>query len=79
MPPSPAFGWFQPPRRSHTHRHCQMGDNMSLKHLFHRRTKATGISSPEPAGTCEATPLAPSEDLQEAWAELTEPPRVLRR
>ncbi|MDP9695142.1 UNVERIFIED_ORG: hypothetical protein J2X79_002711 [Arthrobacter globiformis] len=45
---------------------------MSLKHLFHRRTKATGISSPEPAGTCEATPLAPSEDLQEAWAELTQ-------
>ncbi|MFJ5696571.1 hypothetical protein [Arthrobacter sp. NPDC093139] len=25
----------------------------------------------EPAGTCEATQLAQSEDLQEAWAELT--------
>ncbi|WP_235565224.1 hypothetical protein [Arthrobacter sp. Soil764] len=49
---------------------------MHLKHLFHRRAKATGSPATELSGTGEANaPLAQTEDLQEAWAELTEAAR----
>lgn len=46
---------------------------MHLKHLFHRRAKATGSPAPELAGAGAAkAPLAQTKDLLEAWAELTE-------
>ncbi|MFF2317378.1 hypothetical protein ACFVTE_14020 [Arthrobacter sp. NPDC058097] len=47
---------------------------MSLKHLFRRKAKATGSRAAEAAGQASA-PLAQTEDLQEAWAELTEAAR----
>jgi hypothetical protein len=44
-----------------------------LKHLFHCKTKGSGSSAPEIPGRCEANaPPAQTEDLQKAWAELTE-------
>ncbi|MET3934382.1 hypothetical protein [Arthrobacter sp. OAP107] len=46
---------------------------MRLKHLFHRKTKGPRRLATELAGTGEAkAPPAQTEDLQEAWAELTE-------
>ena len=46
---------------------------MRLNHLFHRKTKGAGSPPPEYAGTDKAkAPPAQTEDLQEAWAELTE-------
>lgn len=46
---------------------------MHLRHLFRRKTKESGSPAPELSGGHEAkAPLGQTEQLQEAWAELTE-------